>query len=214
MQIRAFYVWAFCCIAPIFVSYQTLAKPLVLQYEVSHSRQTDQMSLIFLEDEVKLVVNTSSWQETKTPRLGQFRSPLTPELSSLKGRLEGTYVNLQKYVSMADLVSLPPSHPVPHAPLLRLSDQELESSHPQFDSLAKIIYSVWETADWTCLDCARYKKRRNKILRKVTVRSQNPEGKTKATSHSTKFSQKELSCHPKGSKNLECVDPQYGIFEL
>ena len=228
--------FVFCSVLLFSISYKALAKPLVLQYEVSHSRNTDQISLIFLEDKVKLVVNTSSWQKGKKARLGEFRSPLTPKLSDIKKRLESTYTYLKKHVSMASLVSLPPPHPVPHAPVLQLKDQELKYMHPQFNSLAKIIYSVWEVAKWTCIDCATYKKRRNTILRKVTiqskgqkkvaVRSQSLKKQKKMTvksskekqktplTYNTQFSIKQLSCRLKSSKTLECVDPQYGIFEL
>ena len=46
--------------------------PLVFQWEVSHPKNTDQMSVIFKPRYVELVVNASNWQVKQPRGLGGF----------------------------------------------------------------------------------------------------------------------------------------------
>ena len=66
------------------VSSSSEKKPLVLQWEVSHSRNTDQISLIFRQKSVELVTNTSSYQKGRVARLGRFAFPLNSKLKAIK----------------------------------------------------------------------------------------------------------------------------------
>ena len=50
--------------------------PLTLQWEVSYPTGLHQMSLVFRKNRVDLFTNTSLWQDTLSPRLGHFISPL------------------------------------------------------------------------------------------------------------------------------------------
>ena len=193
--------------------------PLVLQYEVSHSRNLDQISLIFRRDSVELVVNTSSWQfdssyrqNDKNPRLGRFESRLTPRLLVFKMQAQLAYESLSQSVPLASLLDLPPHSPDSHAPVLFLGGREIEESSPYFVPLARIIYRVWESANWNCLECAIYKKRRNKIVRTVKRVS---ESKKSPQIEKKVFSEKELSCRESEySVRIECMDPDFGTFEI
>ena len=188
-------------------------KTLVLQYEVSHTRNIDQISLIFRQSSVDLVVNTSSWQKEGNPQLGRFKSPLTPELSVLKIQVQLIHESLAQSVPVLSLLNLPSQIPEPKAPVLWIGNKKIKESSPYFDSMARIIYQVWQSAQWACVECASYKKRRNKIVR---LRIHPELKKTAQTSSIQKklFSKKELSCVSKNSGRIECVDPQFGIFEL
>ena len=62
----------------------TNEKPLVLQWEVSHSLNVDQTSLIFRQDTVELVTNTHSYQSGDEVRLGWFQSPMNADLERLQ----------------------------------------------------------------------------------------------------------------------------------
>lgn len=208
--------------------------PLTLQWEVSHPRNTDQISLIFRETTVELVTNTSSYQKGKIVWLGRFDSPLTLDLKDLKEQVGRYYNRLQKTVPLSSLIKDPRVRPAvdPHAPVLRINEEEISDKHPYFKPLASIIYQVWEK-DWLCIECATYKKKRKSIVRTVkrksvskTVRKSNLSSQSdnkKAQSESLKnqwkkshqsFPKKLLDCVPKGNKKVECIDPQFGIFKI
>ena len=70
-------------------------KPLILQMEVSHPRNTDQISLIFKGNKVQLVTNTSSYQKGRV-RLGVFHHPLNGKLTALRNSIEQYRQRLQK----------------------------------------------------------------------------------------------------------------------
>lgn len=192
------------------------ARPLVLQYEASHVRNKDQMSLIFRKSAVELVVNTSSWQAGPKPRLGRFGSNLTPELQSIKRQAERAYARLQRTVPAISLIKDPRFRPQPrpHAPVLRIGSEEIKEGDPLFKPLAKIIRKVWQSADWTCLECAVYQSRGNKILRIQTGFAGSLAGPASAGGSKKIFSKKELSCVSKGRGKIECLDPQFGAFKL
>ena len=202
-------------------------RPLVLQWEVSHSRNTDQISLIFREKTVELVTNTSSYQKGKVVRLGRFESPLTVELKDLKDQVGRYYARLKKTVPLSSLIKDPrvQASVDPHAPVLRISEEEIQSGHAYFKPLALIIYQIWER-EWTCVECATYKKTRKSIIRTVKKLKQGLKrsaDKKKAHGKISKnqwnerkqnFSKKLLNCIPKEKKRVECIDPQFGIFEI
>lgn len=202
-------------------------KPLVLQWEVSHARNTDQISLIFRQDTVELVTNTSSYQKGKAVRLGRFKSSMDPKLEEWKGQIELFYEQLRKTVPMSTLIKDPRVQPkvTPHAPVLRIGEEEIQGEHPYFKPLARIIYQVWER-DWICVECAIYMKKKKSITRTVRVLKPALKGKTAGKKKNQskakeqwkvtkqKFAKRLLNCIPKGKQRTECVDPQFGIFEI
>ena len=160
-------------------------KPLVLQWEVSHPRNEDQISLIFREKSVELVTNTSSYQKSKVARLGRFESPLNPELKALKEQVNRYYLHLQKTVPISSLIKVPQLQNIvvdPHAPVLRINKEVIHNEQDAFRPLAKIIYNIWKHK-WICIECALYKKEKKSIVRVVKKRNPNikiqDSGKTK-----------------------------------
>ena len=113
-------------------------KPLVLQWEVSHPRNTDQISLIFREKKVELVTNTSSYQKGKGVSLGRFESSLNHELKELKEQVGRYYAHLKQTIPLSHLIKDPrvQAKVDPHAPVLRISEEEIPSQHPYFKPLA------------------------------------------------------------------------------
>ena len=200
-------------------------KPLVLQWEVSHPRNTDQISLIFREKKVELVTNTSSYQKGKGVSLGRFESSLNPELKELKEQVGRYYAHLKQTVPLSHLIKDPrvQAKVDPHAPVLRISEEKIPRKHPYFKPMALIIYQVWEK-EWTCVECATYKKTRKSIVRTVKkLKSKKKTGKKKASGKTSKtqwdksrqsFPKKLFNCVPKGKKKVECIDPRFGIFEI
>lgn len=198
-------------------------KPLVLQWEVSHPRNTDQISLIFRENTVELVTNTSSYQKDKKIRLGRFQSPLTLELKMIKEQIKRHRTRLKQTVPVLSLIKdsrIPRLKPDPHAPLLRINEETIQAGSPHFKSLAPIIYEIWEQ-EWTCVECATYKKRRKSIIRtikKLKSSKDSPKNtkksKNKWSTTKQRFLKKFFNCVPKEKKKVECVDSQFGIFEI
>ncbi|MDE0519024.1 MAG: hypothetical protein OXH36_05675 [Bdellovibrionales bacterium] len=203
-------------------------KPLVLQWEVSHSRNTDQISLIFKQKSVELVTNTSSYQKGHVARLGRFETPLDTKLKKIKDQVQRYYKQLRKTVPLSSLIKDPriKLHIDPHAPVLRINEEQIKYEQTYFKAMAHIIYKVWEH-EWTCIECALYKKNKKFILRTVKKRKSGPEseakdkvkkrGKTKKIEEKNqqqKFLKKRLNCIPKGKNKVECIDHQFGIFEI
>ena len=203
--------------------------PLVLQWEVSHLRNTDQISLIFKQKTVELVTNTSSYQKDKIVRLGHFKSPLNFELKELKEQVKRYYVRLKKTVPISQLIKDPRVRPStdPHTPVLRINEEEIHNQHPYFKPLVSIIYQVWNRK-WLCIECATYNKKRKAIVRTVRKLKLNPKekettvkGKTQSMVSKNQWEEKErsfpkklLNCIRKVKKKMECIDPQFGIFEI
>ena len=176
------------------------ASPLVLQYEASHVRNKDQISLIFRKTTAELAVNTSSWQTGPKPRLGRFGSDLTPGLKSIKQQIERAYARRRRTVPALSLIKHPRfrPRPRPHAPVLRVGSEEIKEGSPHFKPLAEIIRGVWQAAGWTCLECAVYQARGNKILRIQTGFAEGRAGPAAAGGSKRFFSKKELGCISKG----------------
>ncbi len=188
-------------------------KPLVFQWEVSHYKNTDQISLIFKKKKVELVTNTSVWKGSNaTARLGHFSSPYTPKLKSLKTKVEIVDTRLQNSVSVLSLINDPRLKPTitPHAPIFKVRDKTLTHDAPLARDLKTILPEV-KKQKWTCISCATYQLKGHKILRTLFKQQKN----TKKKSVSTQvFTQKQLECSPKGQKLIECVDPLMGLFFL
>ena len=202
-------------------------KPLVLEWEVSHPRNTDQITLIFRQKSVELATNTSSYQKGKVAKLGRFESPLNFKLKALKEQVERYYIQLRKTVPVSSLIkdSRFYSEVEPHAPVLRINEEKIKNRQTYFKPLASIIYKIWEN-EWTCLECAIYKKNRKFIIRTVKTlksgsnrkaedqeKSQNKE-KQQWETKIQKFSKKQLRCVSKEKDRIECIDPKFGIFEI
>ena len=178
--------------------------PLVFQYQVSHSRNVDQISLIFKE-ELYLSSNTSSFQKSRPVGLGLFKLAMNKELLQLRGQISKHYKRLSQTLSLLEYIQLDKKMP-PSPVLLKINDEEMDSSDPHFHQLMEIIYNVWEQP-WKCHECAIYKKKRKSIVRIV----KQPHSKKKVKKI---YSKKDLNCFSKNKKVLECVDPEFGIFEL
>lgn len=232
---RYFLVFCFFLIPPAYSKTQDIKqtnspskKPLVLQWQVSHTRNTDQISLIFREETVELVTNTSSYQKSKEVRLGWFSSPMDSQLEELKEQIQSFYDQLRKTVPLSTIIKDSRVKPQvePHAPILRINEEQIQREHPFFKPMANIIRQVW-AREWTCLECATYTKKRQHITRTVkklkpddltgkTTDSEKKTGKSKKQWKVTKrrFTKKLFNCLPKGKNKVECIDPQFGIFKI
>ena len=200
-------------------------KPLILQWEVSHLRNRDQISLIFRQQSVELVTNTSSYQKGRIVRLGHFQSPLNPKLKVMRGQIQQYYIQLKETIPLSSLIKDPRFQPPidPHAPVLRINEEKIQSQQTHFKPLAQLIYSVWDRK-WTCVNCVLYEKQKKSIVR--TTKKMKSELKTKIpykvnneaikkweTTKQT-FSKQQLDCVQKSKNKVECIDPQFGIFEI
>ena len=189
---------------------QNLKKtPLVLQWEVFHPRNRDQISLIFRDHKVELIVNTSSYQKNKSPRLGRFESPINPSLTNLKNQIEQYYARLKNTTPLSSTIKDKrlKSKVTPHAPVFRINTEKIAHTSSYFQPLAQIINQVWDKYNWNCVECAVYKRKGRNIVRTVT--------KQKSSSQKQKkFSKKQLNCIKKQKRLLECIDRQFGILTI
>ena len=199
---------------------------LVIQWEVSHSRNTDQISLIFREDSVELVANTSSWQKEGAVRLGRFNSPVTSKLEEWREQAAQYYIQWTQTVPVSSVLSLPDlpeERPDPHAPILRLGGEEIPQGHSYFEPLSRMIHEVW-SQPWECMECAVYTRQGQSIVRTLNTpygvlvrkdgsKAENTEEDLKNLTQQV-FSKKQMSCVNKSDDRVECVDPQFGIFEI
>ena len=195
------------------------SKPIVLQFQVSHTRNTDQTSLIFRNKKVELVTNVSqiSNQENKNIpiRLGHFHSPLNERLKLLKRKIQvyekllvkrGKGIDLSKVTKATDINDFDTD---PHAPIIRLSMNgqsiEVRKSNPYFNSLRNILIDAQEQK-WSCLSCAKYTKKGETIVRILKKKDRKPA--------SISFSRENLQCLNLNQKRWECLDHQFGLFEI
>ena len=216
----------------------TQPKPLVLQWEVSHVRNTDQISLIFRKNKVEWVTNSS--QKASEARLGHFSAPLTPQTQVLKDKVQKYYHQFKKTVPVSSLITDPrfPKAVEPHDPVLRINEENIPHGHPAFQALADIIHGGIPQKKLECVACALYKARLPNKAKPVQEKSGKPptaktagdhhisslnksdikilrilKRKTKTVEEKT-FSAKDFNCVLKGKAKMECVDPQFGIFEV
>ena len=162
------------CLSPPTATGTEDERPLVLQYQVSHSLNTDQVSLIFRQEFVELVVNKDYWQKEAMPRrLGRFRADYNGELSRLKREVGLYHDRLKRTVPLLSLLDVPdiPSMrergPDPHAPRLSLGGEEIPSGHRVYEDLFGILESVWDHR-WRCLVCASYRIEGDSIVRTMS----------------------------------------------
>lgn len=238
-----------CCGLLICLSPQTATgtgdeRPLVLQYQVSHPRNTDQVSLIFRQKTVELVVNTDFWQEETMPRrLGHFVAFYNWELSHLKRRLEHYHRSFTGTVSLLSLIDIPdlPSmrEPAPHAPSISIGGEEVPSRHDHYEALFGIIRSVWDHR-WVCYVCASYRIQGDSIVRTMEdpFRAIISSPDARRSNVIDEFSQprrfeesievprvsgtwvsgsgESLDCIRTGhdGTRMECLDSGFGLFEL
>ena len=201
-------------------------KPLVLLWIVSHTRNTDQIGLIFRTKSVELITNTSSYQTGRIAQLGRFKASLTPELKDLKQKVGRYYNQLKKTVPLSSLIKdsrLQTTGVVdPHAPTLWINKEQVDYEHSYFKPLANIIYKIWDHK-WSCMECAIYRQEKESVVRVLKIRSLQIKTEVKAKNSKAKkqweirrqrISKKLLDCVSKDKNKVECVDPQFGIFKI
>ena len=195
--------------------------PLVLQMTVSHSRNTDQTSLIFKGKKLLYITNNhqSSLKSKDLVRLGHFQTPITPLLNLLKRQIQvykkellknsqnPLKIVLNKSGILRSIAYVPQTRP--HETRILIGgdgiSHEIRNGHPHFQPLKKILMKA-KQGKYKCISCATYYKKDKSILRVVKKQNQIPRRKS--------FSRQRLNCHPLGKKKIECVDEAYGIFEI
>ena len=142
----------------------------------------------------------------------------------LKIRLNWYHSRLEQTVPISSLIQKGPIQPahIPHAPLFLLNKEPVKIGNIFFNELEDIIQQI-PNHHWTCMECAEYQKHEKGILRIVRKLS-----KKKPTSNASKpakkdstflvqktvFPKKHLNCIRKTKLLWECVDKQFGIFEI
>ena len=216
MKLKTF-IWAYFIITLFNFNKVVEAKTLVLQMEVSHSRNRDQTTLIFRKNTVDFVTNSFqvSSSQVPSPRLGRFTAPLNKNLKLFKRKVEAykkLIVSKNKKSPLSKGLKSKrrmASTRSPHTPVIRLggddSELEIEEGHTYFRPLRDILYQA-ERQRWTCVSCAEYKRKGETIIRITKNKNRKPISQT--------FSLQSLQCFPLSQKRIECVDVQFGIFEI
>lgn len=222
----ALMIGCFCNQAFARVKSKARFQPIVLQIQVSHPRNTDQTSLIFKQNRVELVTNVfqanranrqaSGQGSKKAPiRLGYFYAPLNESLRLLKRKVQvykrllrhkGKGIDLTPAMNAAGAETFDSD---PHAPLIRLGGGgqsiEVRQANPYFKPLRNILRQA-QAQQWACLSCAEYKKRGKHIVRTFRKKGRKPA--------SIILSRQNLQCLHLGQNRMECLDHQFGLFEL
>ena len=192
---------------------------LIVQWEDSQPRVVDQISVIFRQDSVELVTNTFSFQHGDEMRLGRFQSPMNCELESLRWSADLFHWNLRQpplsdLLQNETLAAILARGAWPFGAVVRVKEQELRRWHPYFGTVAGIIYRVWKlkNTEWTCIDCAIYKKRGDVIVRTTRKMIGGSEKKWEVSEEA--FPLALMDCYSTRGDQIECVDPQFGIFLL
>ena len=184
-------------------------KPLVLQINISHSRNQDQTSLIFREKTVDFVTNSfqmSSKEKKQNVRLGHFTGALNKNFRTLQRQIVSIKKNLESKKTTKNDQSAQMS---PHAPVIHIGrDGKLLTFKEQDAHFRRLrnILSKARDRNWTCVSCAKYKRSGKSIIRTLEKKDRK--------SSSRSFSRKSLKCINLNKSRIECVDPQFGIFEL
>ena len=181
--------------------------PLVLQIEISHPRNTDQTSLIFREKTVDFVTNSfqiSSQQKSSKFLLGHFQITLNNDFKILQKKIASIRNNLISKNKKDEPFQL-----VPHAPVIHIGGDgnslTIRENDTHFESLRGILFKVRDQ-NWKCISCAKYEKKEESIVRTAERENQKTTSRT--------FSRKDLKCVSLNKKRIECIDSQFGIFEL
>ena len=184
-------------------------KPLVLQWEVSYPRNTDQISLIFKKKTVEMVTNTS-FRAREVAQLGSFSIPMNSYFKILEKRIYQYYIRFKNTIPISSLIKREqtqiPIHP--HVPVLRINDQEIHHEHIYFNLLKDILFQEIKNKKWSCQECATYT-----LLNKTETKIQRTVKKNKKITTQV-FTKKELSCRPEDKNTWECLDPEFGTFVL
>ena len=195
-------------------------EPVVLLHKASHSRNTDVISVVFRQDTAQLTVNTSSYQKKGQPiRLGRFESAITPELESFRKKIMEIHSYMQNTVPLSSFIPIDERfyRPDPHAPVIYVNKEKMRKGYFGFDDLEGLVYKIWEN-DWQCISCAFYARNENFIQRTLykPAVEENPSTKLPLQWTITEryFSQTQLDCFAHGKEKIECVDPEFGIFEI
>ena len=174
---------------------------LVVTMDQSYFRNSDNRSLTFKEVTVEARTNVfqvAVRQEDRVPRLGRFKTSMTPNLESV-------YTSLRYGVAVNRRFDF-----VPHAPLLHINGQRVHHQDSDFQTASETLLATIEEATqrgaWTCVRCAEYWRAGNAILR-ITKDLDREEAR-----HT--FSIGELDCRSLGDGRLECVDSEFGLFEI
>ncbi len=145
---------------------EVFVETVILKMDVSHSRNLDQVSLVFQKTVVGLVTNVFQIdpQEANQPsRLGQFEISMTPELENFKSMLRSHYRVLTNN-------NITQNH-VPHASTFHLNGQRVDHNYLHFSHLESIFSRV-RKREWTYVRCAEYERRGRSIIRIVKNRGQ------------------------------------------
>ena len=185
--------------------------PLVLQMDISHPRNVDQTSLIFRKNTVDFVINsfqTSPKNKAQNARLGQFTTSLNKNFKSLQKKIESvkrSFISKNKKRNTKNMEG----SIQPHTPVIRIGGDgsyiTIRERDTQFESLRNMLRKARDRK-WTCVSCAEYKRNGQSIARVVKKKG----GKAKSRT----FSRKSLKCISIDKDRIECIDPQFGIFEL
>ena len=187
-------------------------KPLVLQMQVSHLRNTDQISLIFKEKRLILVTNYYQSVSKQPVQLGQFQIALTPQMRLFKRQIRAYKRLLDK--DNPDSKTSENSRAIasiPHAYQIGITGdgklRTISKKHPYFAPLKRILMEARQNQNrYRCVSCATYYKKNQSIIRVIKKRGKPPQRQ--------KFSKEQLQCRQIGKKKLECVDKAYGLFEI
>ena len=203
-------VW---CSNNVFADKTSSSKPLVLQMEISHPRNVDQTSLIFREKTVDFVTNSfqrSYQQKSSEAHLGHFTRKLNNDFKVLKKQITSSVKKKRNSKNKNTTKNDQVDQMIPHAPVIRVGEDGRLLTFTEGDAhfgLLKNILSKARDKKWTCVSCARYKRSGKSIVRIIKKK-----GRNKASSRA--FSRKNLKCIDLNKNRIECVDPQFGIFEL
>ena len=200
-----------------------LYKSKIWVSRLANFRNTDRTYLTFKKKTVELVTNAFQvdlQNKKQRPQLGRFVTPMTSTLRSVKSMFSSYHrvlVNskpfhlsqmskLKSKGKKTRMISMIPIQP-PHTPILHLNNQKVDYYHPYHSDLKGILNEIKERDFWTCLRCAEYRRRGKSILRKVRGRAEKREERGT-------LSLEELNCHRLDRQRFECIDPQFGIFEI
>ena len=135
---------------------------VTLLWQMSHHRNKDKVAIILNQNNIQLVVNTSSFQQIKkTARLGLFQSTITPPLKLFKEQVLQIYNRLQSTVPLSSVIKINKRfqpQPQPDTPVIYINKEKINQDHFDFKTLENLIYQIWEYK-WKCVHCAFYKKR-------------------------------------------------------
>ena len=184
-----------------------IGEGVVASMEVSHYRNMDYQSLAFEGTNVEFVTNVfffDAQEPNRLPSLGRFQTSMTPRLRILESIFRAYHEMLSR--GKGSILDFPI---VPHAPIMHINKQRLYYGMPLHSSVEDDFRAATEeiwNGDWTCVACAEYRRDGRNISR--TDRSVDREESRR------RFSRRDLDCRSFGDGWLECIDPDFGIFEI